>query len=483
MADDSNPRTARSISTHDDSPPVGRAASGSGDPLAELARLIGQGDLLDKMRRDAAQAGHGGAPALAAVAEAPPAQRPSTHDWTADSEISIARDLRGSFEPEMTTRRAPPTDLDFDRYREGDAGYARDAAQPYATAGGRSQATPRPIEETYAVAPGRGGYADPAQRGGSHARTAYSEAAYAAPEHADAPQTGAAYGSAAPYDPRYADADPAYDPAYDEHAYVEEMAEPERRRGGLVTIGAVVGLAFVGTAGAFGYWAMSGGSTPGEPPVISANTSPSKVAPAPQRRDGPSGFDRSRASGQGERVVSREEQPVELQQPRAASPRMMGQGSQMGTVGLAGQSTAAMVPPTTTGSTANPDAPRRVKTIPIRPDTTAAPEAAARPAPASPPTRMAALPPPATTAPAAGGHVVQVASQRSEQDAQASFKALQAKYPNVLGGREAMIRRIDLGDRGIFFRVQVGPFASADQANGLCDNLKAAGGQCIVQRN
>jgi cell division septation protein DedD len=29
----------------------------------------------------------------------------------------------------------------------------------------------------------------------------------------------------------------------------------------------------------------------------------------------------------------------------------------------------------------------------------------------------------------------------------------------------------------------VGPFVSAEQANELCTNLKAAGGNCIVQKN
>jgi hypothetical protein len=29
----------------------------------------------------------------------------------------------------------------------------------------------------------------------------------------------------------------------------------------------------------------------------------------------------------------------------------------------------------------------------------------------------------------------------------------------------------------------VGPFASANEAGELCSSLKAAGGQCIVQRN
>ena len=82
-----------------------------------------------------------------------------------------------------------------------------------------------------------------------------------------------------------------------------------------------------------------------------------------------------------------------------------------------------------------------------------------------------------------GSYAVQISSQRSETEAQASFQALQGKYPNVLGGRQPIIRRADLGSRGTYYRAMVGPFASSDQANELCSSLKAAGGQCIVQRN
>ena len=42
--------------------------------------------------------------------------------------------------------------------------------------------------------------------------------------------------------------------------------------------------------------------------------------------------------------------------------------------------------------------------------------------------------------------MVQVSSQRNEADASASYRALQAKYPSVLGDRQAVIRRIDLHD-------------------------------------
>lgn len=90
----------------------------------------------------------------------------------------------------------------------------------------------------------------------------------------------------------------------------------------------------------------------------------------------------------------------------------------------------------------------------------------------------------AEAAPAAGGgYAVQVTSQRSEADAQAEFRSLRAKFPNQLGSREPIIRRADLGAKGVYYRALVGPFASADQAAALCSSLKAAGGSCLVQRD
>jgi cell division septation protein DedD len=107
----------------------------------------------------------------------------------------------------------------------------------------------------------------------------------------------------------------------------------------------------------------------------------------------------------------------------------------------------------------------------------------AQPDPA--PTRTAAANP-VQTAPApsaGGGYVVQVSSQKSESDAQASFRALQGKFPAVLGSRSPVIKRADLGDKGIYYRAMVGPFGSPDEASQFCGSLKTAGGQCVVQRN
>ncbi len=87
-------------------------------------------------------------------------------------------------------------------------------------------------------------------------------------------------------------------------------------------------------------------------------------------------------------------------------------------------------------------------------------------------------------APSAGGsYAVQVTSQRSEAAAQTEFRALKAKFPTQLGDHEPIVRRADLGAKGVYYRALVGPYASMDQAAAMCSSLKAAGGTCIVQRD
>ena len=82
-----------------------------------------------------------------------------------------------------------------------------------------------------------------------------------------------------------------------------------------------------------------------------------------------------------------------------------------------------------------------------------------------------------------GAYAVQLTSERSAAEARASFRALRAKFPNQLGGREPIVRRTDLGAKGIYYRTMVGSFASMEKAAGMCRTLKAAGGNCLVQRN
>jgi cell division septation protein DedD len=117
--------------------------------------------------------------------------------------------------------------------------------------------------------------------------------------------------------------------------------------------------------------------------------------------------------------------------------------------------------------------------------TPSAPLAAGREPSAPNPVAPPAVAPRVATAsnPAADNFVVQIALQRSKPDAQASVRNLQAKFSKELGGRKAMVRRADLGPSGVYYRTLVGPFGSADDADRFCSSLKAAGGQCTVQKD
>ena len=98
---------------------------------------------------------------------------------------------------------------------------------------------------------------------------------------------------------------------------------------------------------------------------------------------------------------------------------------------------------------------------------------------------MAATNPAQTAAPAptSGGYLVQVSSQKNEADAQASYRALQGKFPSVLGPHSSLVKRVDLGEKGVYYRAFAGPFGSSEEAAQVCSSLKSAGGQCFVQRN
>jgi hypothetical protein len=63
------------------------------------------------------------------------------------------------------------------------------------------------------------------------------------------------------------------------------------------------------------------------------------------------------------------------------------------------------------------------------------------------------------------------------------LRAAGAKYPHLLNSKPPHVSRADLGAKGVFYRAVVGPFASASEANSLCNGLKAAGGQCVIQKN
>jgi cell division protein FtsN len=87
--------------------------------------------------------------------------------------------------------------------------------------------------------------------------------------------------------------------------------------------------------------------------------------------------------------------------------------------------------------------------------------------------------PPVATA-AEEGYFVQVSSQRSRDQAEGTFADLQSRYASVLGGLQATVQEADVPGQGLYYRVRVGPWATRDEAVGVCEALQNAGGSCFV---
>jgi hypothetical protein len=328
------------------------------------------------------------------------------------------------------------------------------------------------------------------------------------------------------HDPAYADDAYAYQDGYGDEDQVR------KGRGGIVTIVVLLALAVVGTGAAFAYRTYVGTPRSGEPPIIRADAGPTKIVPAPS--DGTAKVPDRMAAGDGtEKIVPREEAPVDINAksgPRVVFPPLNQNGNPPSAASVA--PSGSQLAAAGNGTLPNNE-PRKIKTLSVRgdqPDGAATPVMSAPPPPAKPATAAKTSPaaprnqpsaananassanaplslvPQATQpAPAAetrtrvaatnpvqaapsggggsGGYLVQVSSQRNEADAQASYRALQSKFPTVLGSRSPLIKRADLGDKGVYYRAMVGPFGSPDEASQFCGSLKTAGGQCVVQKN
>jgi hypothetical protein len=62
------------------------------------------------------------------------------------------------------------------------------------------------------------------------------------------------------------------------------------------------------------------------------------------------------------------------------------------------------------------------------------------------------------------------------------YSGLQNNYSDLLGQRSPLILRVDLGDKGIFYRVNVPGFESRNAASSFCANLKSRGQDCLVRK-
>ncbi len=538
MADDNKLRSYRSNDPYRRTGEPSRPNEQASDPLAELARLIGRSDPFAELGRTNPRQGQS---SQQAPDYAPPA--PAPDDWPhapqQDQRYTDQRYADQRYAPDDRARR-DTREPNYDPNYGSNQDYAASQDYPPATQGRdgrrqdhyddryqdrhqasddyrddyRQQASPR-YDEVEAD-PRSSQYGEPQ---GQHYDPRYEEQQ----------QYGEHHGQ------QYADDDVADDRAQhgaQQHEgsdrYFEDDAELEphedamyddapraRRHGGLATALALIGCAMLGTAGAYAYRSYYGqpGSTQ-PPPIITAdNSTPTKIVPATAGDPQSSKAIQDKLANAGkEQIVTKQEEPVALrelgtqQTPRVVLPAPV-----------------APAPPGTLPSGGNE--PRKIKTVTIRPDGNDASgrPVGAPPPPAQPATRSATPPAPAPKAtapgrnggpisldpqpgePAAaapaprartaaapaveatastGGFMVQLSSQKSESEAQASFRSLQQKFPNELGDRQPVVRRADLGgSKGVVFRAMVGPFASSQEAQQFCSSYKSAGGQCLVPSN
>jgi len=78
---------------------------------------------------------------------------------------------------------------------------------------------------------------------------------------------------------------------------------------------------------------------------------------------------------------------------------------------------------------------------------------------------------------------VQLSAQKSQGAAKSTYYGLQTKFPTILGNLDPTIQRADLGDKGVVYRVRIGPFALAD-AQKFCGSYNAVGGSdCLIVRH
>ena len=78
--------------------------------------------------------------------------------------------------------------------------------------------------------------------------------------------------------------------------------------------------------------------------------------------------------------------------------------------------------------------------------------------------------------------VVQVASLRTQSEAEATYAAVRAKHASILGSYLSDIVRVDLVEKGIYYRARVVGFTDRTDADAVCSRLKAAGQACFVTR-
>jgi len=259
--------------------------------------------------------------------------------------------------------------------------------------------------------------------------------------------------------------------------------------------GVAIGLVAVGGIGWYMYAnGMLSGSTPGGvPQLVQADPEPYKVKP-----ENPGGmqvenqdklvYDRvakGEAPPRVENLLPPPEEPKAPPQPAPPPPEVAAQEPTPAQEPTATESEAPQVP-----SAAEPEVDPLAAAVAAA---TGGREAATGPlatAPATPPeteedqiaAAIAAAPAASPIAPVPGAFQVQLASARSADGAMGEWKRISGKNAVVLDGLSPSVSEVDLGEKGVFFRLRAGPLADKAAADAICAELAAQNVGCIVVR-
>jgi len=138
-----------------------------------------------------------------------------------------------------------------------------------------------------------------------------------------------------------------------------------------------------------------------------------------------------------------------------------------------------------------PAAPKAAPRVTVERQPTTPPQAPAPPKPVaaptapSPPEAPPAAPPAAPSAAVAnaataGQVLAQIAAFRTRANAEGGWQRLRTAYPDLLGNRALILHEVDLGERGIYYRVRTGPFADTAAAKAFCQQLRSRDQACVV---
>jgi hypothetical protein len=453
------------------------APAGRGDPLAELARIVGQDDPYQKLLGPA-PAQHAGR----AQIQFPPAS-PSLHDERDDAayEPHYTEDAYEDTYPSEEQEDLVP--LEPRRSRKGliavagvlgVAVVAVGGALVFGGGGGFIPAGEPPViaaaEGPVKVQPQTpGGVEIPNQNKQIYERAA-SETQTRVVNREEQPVDVRQAVRAAAVSPEPLATTAAPTPA--QNALVSSLGEPRRVR----TVSIRPDGSSISDAAPS---ASVGAAAPAAPSATP--TAAGQTPPAPPRGALPSLALPAGAAGPASSVPAGPHSPApsaaSAPAPAAPAPAPVAQPGPASPAPAAPSTVATPAPrPAATTPTAPPASPPQ-------PSATPAPARVAAASPNAPmpitPGATAALSPAPAAAPS-GGWAVQLGVRSSEGDARAAFAQFQAKYPE-LKGESPIIRQAEVNGSTIY-RVRVGPL-SKDEASSLCSKLQGSGGQCFVAKN